>query len=245
MVGATAKGSGPRLPGPLLQYLIQDLLYTTVLASVMGFTHPARKLSKQRPPERLMSLGIWLPVILQFVTCALFQVRGSSGDPSGIKPKCWQLAQHACACAAHTLTLVMMRIKPDATAHRLSRPLHPHPRCPRPLLQLAALLMLTRQPFYTRFDPHPDGTNCFDRTQSNSTVCSQSYENSIVFLMSLGQFLIAAFVFNKGPPFRRPIYTNLWLLLGEGCAGRGAGSKMPASPTGRAVLVADCVNYLH
>ncbi len=75
--------------------------------------------------------------------------------------------------------------------------------------------MLTRQPFYTRFDPHPAGTNCFDRTQSNSTVCSQSYENSIVFLMSLGQFLIAAFVFNKGPPFRRPIYTNLWLLLGE------------------------------
>ncbi|KAL4457986.1 hypothetical protein ABPG75_012851 [Micractinium tetrahymenae] len=133
------------------QYLIQDLLYTTVLASVMGFTHPSRKLSKQRPPERLMSLGIWLPVILQFVTCAFFQ--------------------------------------------------------------LAALLMLTRQAFYTRFDPHPDGTNCFDRTQSNSTVCSQSYENSIVFLMSLGQFLIAAFVFNKGPPFRRPIYTNLWLLL--------------------------------
>lgn len=75
--------------------------------------------------------------------------------------------------------------------------------------------MLTRQAFYTRFDPHPDGTNCFDRHQSNSTQCSQSYENSTVFLMSLGQFLIAAFVFNKGPPFRRPIYTNIWLLLGE------------------------------
>ncbi|PSC67462.1 hypothetical protein C2E20_8853 [Micractinium conductrix] len=133
------------------QYLIQDLLYTTVLASVMGFTHPARKLSRERPPERLMSLGIWLPVLLQFATCALFQ--------------------------------------------------------------LAALFMLTRQAFYVRFNPHPEGTNCFDRQQANSTVCSQSYENSTVFLMSLGQFLIAAFVFNKGKPFRRPIYTNLWLLL--------------------------------
>ena len=55
---------------------LQDLLYTTVLASVMGFTRPARRLSKERPPERLMSLGIWAPVILQFVTCALFQVGG-------------------------------------------------------------------------------------------------------------------------------------------------------------------------
>lgn len=133
------------------QYLIQDLLYTTVLASVMGFTRPAKRLSKARPPERLMSLGIWLPVLLQFACCAAFQ--------------------------------------------------------------LGALLLLTRQPWYARFDPHPDGTNCFDRTQANSAVCSQSYENSTVFLVSLGQFLIAAFVFNKGPPFRRPIYTNLWLLL--------------------------------
>lgn len=60
------------LPAP--QYLLQDLLYTTVLASVMGFTHPAKRLSKTRPPARLMSLGIWLPVMLQFTACALFQV---------------------------------------------------------------------------------------------------------------------------------------------------------------------------
>lgn len=101
--------------------------------------------------------------------------------------------------------------------------------------------MLTRQAFYTRFDPHPDGTNCFDRTQANSMACSQSYENSIVFLMSLGQFLIAAFVFNKGPPFRRPIYTNLWLLLGESggsrngaMACRAAGARAQRSPLGAA-----------
>lgn len=72
----------PPHPHPLPQYLLQDLLYTTVLASVMGFTHPAKRLSKTRPPARLMSLGIWLPVMLQFATCALFQVRGA-GKGSG------------------------------------------------------------------------------------------------------------------------------------------------------------------
>jgi magnesium-transporting ATPase (P-type) len=82
-------------------------------------------------------------------------------------------------------------------------------------VQVAALFMLTRQPWYTRFDPRPPGTNCFDRHQSNSSQCSMSYENSTVFLTSLAQFLITALVFNKGPPFRRPIYTNIWLLLGE------------------------------
>lgn len=73
----------PPLPA-LCRYLIQDLLYTTVLASVMGFTHPARKLSKQRPPARLMSLGIWLPVILQFATCAAFQVQAGQGKRAGV-----------------------------------------------------------------------------------------------------------------------------------------------------------------
>lgn len=53
---------------------VQDLMYTTVIASFMGFTHPAAKLSRERPPDRLMSLGIWLPVAFQFVTCAVFQV---------------------------------------------------------------------------------------------------------------------------------------------------------------------------
>jgi cation-transporting ATPase 13A3/4/5 len=135
------------------QYLIQDLLFTTVLAGTMGFTRPAKKLTSQRPPERLMSAGIWFPVIAQFVVCATFQ--------------------------------------------------------------LAALIMLAHQPWYVRFDPEPGatGTNCFARETANSPECAQSWENSCVFVMSLGQFLITAFVFNKGPPHRRGVWTNTWLLV--------------------------------
>jgi magnesium-transporting ATPase (P-type) len=81
--------------------------------------------------------------------------------------------------------------------------------------QLAALIMLAQQSWYVRFDPEPGatGTNCFARETANSPECSQSWENSAVFIMSLGQFLITAFVFNKGPPHRRGLWTNTWLLL--------------------------------
>jgi len=138
----------------LLYSVAQDLLYTTVLAGTMSFTRPAAKLTPQRPPDRLMSAGIWFPVIAQFVACAVFQI--------------------------------------------------------------AALVMLAREPWYVRFNPEPGatGTNCFARETANSPECSVSWENSAVFIMSLGQFLITAVVFNKGPPHRRPMYTNTWLLLG-------------------------------
>jgi cation-transporting P-type ATPase 13A2 len=98
-----------------------------------------------------MSLGIWLPVLAQFGTCATFQV--------------------------------------------------------------VALALLRAQPWYEQFDPHPVGVNCFARTEANSPECSKSWENSVVFIVSLGQFLATALVFNKGPPHRRSIYTNVWLLL--------------------------------
>jgi cation-transporting ATPase 13A2 len=39
-----------------------------------------------------------------------------------------------------------------------------------------------------------------------------SWENSALFIMCLGQFLITAVVFNKGPPHRRPLWTNMYLL---------------------------------
>lgn len=175
----------------------------------MGFTQPARKLSRARPPQRLMSLGIWLPVLLQFATCALFQV-----GTGCLRAGCRRVARAGC------------RPPPCCPAAARRQPAHPkhHPTFPGPRLppQVASLLLLRAQPWYARFDPHPAGTDCFDRTQANSRACSMSYENSSVFLVSLGQFLIAAFVFNKGPPFRRAIYTNLWLLLGAWRTRQGA-----------------------
>lgn len=77
------------------------------------------------------------------------------------------------------------------------------------------MAMLSRQSFYVRFNPYPsDGTSCFTAGEANSARCSQSWENSVAFLMALGQFLITAFVFNKGPPHRKPLYTNTGLLIG-------------------------------
>lgn len=140
------------------QYLIQDLLYTTAIAGTMGFTQPATRLTSSRPPERLMSTAIWVPVIVQFLSCAGFQ--------------------------------------------------------------LLSLLLLSREPWYVRFDPShhepesqdfPSAT-CFSRSTANSPQCSRSWENSTVFLMSLGQFIITALVFNRGPPHRKRIYTNSWLM---------------------------------
>lgn len=189
----------------------------------MGFTAPARKLSRQRPPERLMSLGIWLPVLLQFATCAFFQVGGRvGGSGSGygrlalverngfVGAVLWGWGAPHVDVSSPALLLCPA---PNGPCRPPPPPASPSARCLP--IQVAALVLLSRQPWYEQFDPHPTGTNCFDRTQANSAACSQSYENSAVFLVSLGQFLIAAFVFNKGPPFRRPIYTNLWLLLGE------------------------------
>ena len=133
------------------QYLIQDLLYTTVLASVMGFTRPAKRLSKARPPERLMSLGIWLPVLLQFACCAAFQ--------------------------------------------------------------LGALLLLTRQPWYARFDPHPDGTNCFDRTQATRRCAASRTKTPPSSWSAWASSSSLPLCSTRGRPSVAPYYTNLWLLL--------------------------------
>ena len=56
------------------QYFIQDLLYTTALAGLMGLTLPAKRFTDNRPPDRLLSLGVWLPVAAQLALVAGFQV---------------------------------------------------------------------------------------------------------------------------------------------------------------------------
>ena len=183
----------------------------------MGFTRPATKLSRERPPDRLMSLGIWLPVACQFLTCALFQVRWPKGAG-----RAGQGRAGGRLGPAATLRPCCSGTGAEAAPPCRSLPPLPRPVPARP--QVLAMVMLSRQPFYTRFDPHPaDGSTCFSAGTANSARCSQSAENSVAFLMALGQFLITAFVFNKGPPHRLPLYTNAGLLAGRG--GRVAGHE--------------------
>ncbi len=41
----------------------------------------------------------------------------------------------------------------------------------------------------------------------------QAPENTVTYIVALGQFIILALVFNKGMPHRSPIWTNVWLVL--------------------------------
>ncbi|CAD5112652.1 DgyrCDS1867 [Dimorphilus gyrociliatus] len=63
--------------------------------------------------------------------------------------------------------------------------------------QVTVLLFLQAQPWYVRVKPSPS---------ANVTTCS---ETSLIFLTTSFQYLILAFIFSKGRPYRLPIWTNL------------------------------------
>lgn len=57
------------------EYLVQDLFFTTILASFMGLTHPrAHNLSKTRPLQRVMSLPLLTSIFLQITIVVVFQI---------------------------------------------------------------------------------------------------------------------------------------------------------------------------
>ena len=68
------------------QYLIQDLCFATGLAAAMALTKPCRRLSIRQPASSLMSAELIVPVLFNFFTTGLFQVRkpgfvrGSGGE---------------------------------------------------------------------------------------------------------------------------------------------------------------------
>ncbi|KAK1925519.1 putative cation transporting ATPase [Papiliotrema laurentii] len=68
-------------------------------------------------------------------------------------------------------------------------------------IQIIVFIWVRQQPWYTEPDVDNDKLETFN------------YENSALFLISCFQYILVAAVFSVGPPFRKPIYTNLSLLL--------------------------------
>lgn len=52
----------------------QDLFYITVLAALMGYTHPVPTLARARPPRRVLSLPLLTSTVMQIGVVVLFQV---------------------------------------------------------------------------------------------------------------------------------------------------------------------------
>ncbi|KAJ7287425.1 Ca-transporting ATPase [Mycena rebaudengoi] len=75
--------------------------------------------------------------------------------------------------------------------------------------QLWGYLWVRGQPWYT--PPTPS-----DRSSDDNHLESQNYENSTLFLLSCFQYVLVAAVFSIGPPYRKPIWTNGWLMASLG-----------------------------
>lgn len=68
-------------------------------------------------------------------------------------------------------------------------------------IQVAALFYLTNQNWYR---PLPD------KGIGETVVC---WENSVLYNVSCFQYIILAFVYSKGKPYRQRVITNFWFLL--------------------------------
>ncbi|KAL4220880.1 hypothetical protein ACF0H5_019146 [Mactra antiquata] len=68
------------------------------------------------------------------------------------------------------------------------------------IFQTAALLYLKSQTWYEQVEPEG----------GEMKVC---WEGTVIFLSSSFQYIVVAFCYSKGPPFRKPIYTNVPFLI--------------------------------
>ncbi|KAJ7446163.1 hypothetical protein B0H11DRAFT_2085328 [Mycena galericulata] len=72
-------------------------------------------------------------------------------------------------------------------------------------VQLWGYLWIRGQPWYT--PPAPSNPNSDD-----DHLESKNYENSTLFLISCFQYVLVAAVFSIGPPYRKSLWTNGWLM---------------------------------
>ncbi|XP_070560525.1 polyamine-transporting ATPase 13A3-like isoform X2 [Ptychodera flava] len=70
------------------------------------------------------------------------------------------------------------------------------------IFQVSGYFVLTTRPWFTPVVPVKGEMNI---------LC---YESTVVFYVSAFQYISVAFLFSKGPPFRKPIYTNVPYTLG-------------------------------
>jgi len=68
-------------------------------------------------------------------------------------------------------------------------------------VQVLVFIWVRRQPWYTEPEVDSDKLETFN------------YENTALFLISCFQYILVAGVFSVGPPYRKPIYTNPWLVI--------------------------------
>lgn len=70
-------------------------------------------------------------------------------------------------------------------------------------VQVWAYLWVRRQPWYSPPSGHREGDK----------LDSLNYENTAVFLVSCFQYILVAAVFSIGPPYRKPMWSNGWLMF--------------------------------
>ncbi|XP_067658890.1 polyamine-transporting ATPase 13A3-like isoform X3 [Haliotis asinina] len=121
------------------EFLYIDLVITTTVAVLMGYTGPYHKLVRKKPPGSLVKVSNLLSIIVQVLLVGVMQV--------------------------------------------------------------AAYLYLRSQSWYVEAPPNKDLENV------------KSWESTVIFLVSSYMYISVAFCFSKGPPFRKPIYTNYPFLI--------------------------------